>query len=428
MPAILMTKTWVESNKACAIDGKRTNWTDIKTTGLVLRVSPPSRKFKEGIKTWALSYNRISDGKKRFYTIGRFSEFGWTLSKARQEASKLMADIKDPKIMADPQGDKQTRKQSDTFRELGLEWVEVYGKVNKTTWKEDLRYLKADVFPVFGDMKAHEIKKREIVRLLEEKAKTAPKAANRLRSALHTLFEWALATDRLEGLQINPVSRIPKYPEMKRTSFLETDEEIKIYWETVKNSGMSDQAKDILKIALLTGQRSGEPRRTRQSDVNLGNKVWTIRKEIAKTKKTDRNAKDHHLPMSPAVYRIFKNAMKRSADAEYVFASPVTGNPLGESTLSRAWSRARQGTGLEHVNVHDMRRTLRTDLGRLRISSDTKDRITNHKKQGGSSGDTFYEGWKYLPEMREALEAWENHVMGIVEGREIPENVVALRG
>ena len=282
-----------------------------------------------------------------------------------------------------------------------------------------MRYLEKDAFPVIGDMKAHGIKTKDIVHLLDEKAETAPTAANRLHSVLHKLFAWAIVTDNFEGVRINPVSGIPKFPEMKRTSFLKTDDQIKTYWEAIESSNMSDPSKDILKIALLTGQRSGEPRRTQNADVNLEDRTWTIRKEIAKTKKTDRNKKDHVLPMTPEVYGIFKQAMERAKDSKFVFASPVTGKALGESTLSRAWSRAREGIGLEHVNVHDMRRTLRTGLGRLRISSDTKDRITNHKKQGGSSGDTYYDEWEYLPEMREALEAWENHVMAIVEGREI---------
>ena len=186
---------------------------------------------------------------------------------------------------------------------------------------------------------------------------------------------------------------------------------------------MCDGAIDIMKIALLTGQRSGEPRQAKKADIDLEKRTWTIRAGISKTKN------DHILPLAPEAYRIFSEAIERSGKSEFVFPSPVTGKPMVKSMVSKAWSRIRGSVGLKDVNIHDMRRTLRTGLGELDISSDLHDRITNHgRKRNQSTGDLVYDFGKYGPQMRRALEAWENHVMGIVEGREIPENIVALRG
>ena len=429
MPAIRMIDTWVKSGKACAIDGKRTNWTDTKATGLVLRVSPPSRKFKEGLKTWALSYRRKSDGKKRFFTIGRYSEHGFTLAEARITARELMVAIERG---ADPAGEKQGQKQTDTLEELALLWVEDYAKDHKKSWEADLALLKRDVVPTLGSLKANRVTRRNIRDLFEKKTKgnkeqkikPAPVAANRMLDRIKSIYNWGIANDHVEGMEVNPATLITKNAEKSRTQFLEKDADVELYWSLITKSNMSDPAKDILKLALLTGQRSGEPRQVKRAHINLEEKTWTIKAEISKTQG------DHILPLAPEALEIFKAAMERSGDSEYVFPSPVTDEPLHKRTVGRAWERMRKGTSLEGINIHDMRRTLRTGLAKMGVHPDTGDRITNHgQKKNQSTGERVYTAFRYGDEMRAALEAWENHVMGIVEGREVDKNnVVVLRG
>ncbi len=185
---------------------------------------------------------------------------------------------------------------------------------------------------------------------------------------------------------------------------------------------MCDEIRDMLKLVLLTGQRIGEARQIRQADIDLESNIWNIRTKIAK------NRTAHRVPLAPAALAIITHALERAKGNELVFPSPKTGQPMEEKAGSRAWRRARTGTGLDDIHVHDMRHTLVTGLAKLGISQELAGRMVNHS--GGQTSITakVYNQFSYDDEKRTAFEAWEAHVIGIVEGREKAGNVVSLRG
>ncbi len=83
---------------------------------------------------------------------------------------------------------------------------------------------------------------------------------------------------------------------------------------------------------------------------------------------------------------------------------------------------------LEDVHVHDMRHTLVTGLAKMGTSKELAGRMVNHS--GGQTSITakVYNQFSYDDEKRRAFEAWEAHVMAIVENKKTAGNVVALRG
>src|SRR6185312_13319479 len=58
---------------------------------------------------------------------------------------------------------------------------------------------------------------------------------------------------------------------------------------------------------------------------------------------------------------------------------------------------------LVHWNNHDIRRTVRTRLSRLRVPADSREALLAHVKPGI---ERVYDVHDYLDEKREALEAW----------------------
>lgn len=70
--------------------------------------------------------------------------------------------------------------------------------------------------------------------------------------------------------------------------------------------------------------------------------------------------------------------------------------------------------------VHDLRRTLRTGLARLRAPRDVAERCLNHALP---EIEAVYNTHDYLDERREALARWGAHVAGLVAGA---SNVVTL--
>jgi hypothetical protein len=79
-------------------------------------------------------------------------------------------------------------------------------------------------------------------------------------------------------------------------------------------------------------------------------------------------------------------------------------------------------TPIAHWTLHDLRRTMRTGLGRLGIRPDVAEMAINHVKVGIVA---VYDRYRYEPEIAAALAQWAEHVMAVVEGRK--SKVVPLR-
>lgn len=409
MPVKNMTDRWIAGAKA--INGKRTTYSDKKSRGLHLRITPT------GLKSWSVIYRRKSDNKQRWLTLGRYPEL--KLADARQKAQQAILDADGG---ADPAGEKQRDLKTETFEQLANEWLTKYAKKHKApgSWKEDERKLKVDILPVIGGMKANQVKRTDIYRIFEAVTERGPVTANRTLTLMRTIYNWATRIPTLD-IENNPAAYIDKNPEKPRDRYLETDKEIATYWQTVEVGGMCNEIRDMLKLVLLTGQRIGEARQIRKSDIDLEQNIWNIRTKIAK----NRNA--HRVPLAPHALEIITNAMNRTTFSEYVFPSPKTGQPMEEKAGSRAWRRVRGGTDLEDVHVHDMRHTLVTGLAKMGISEELAGRMVNHS--GGQTSITakVYNQFSYDDEKRRAFEAWESHIMAIVGGRTVGSNVVAIR-
>jgi len=70
---------------------------------------------------------------------------------------------------------------------------------------------------------------------------------------------------------------------------------------------------------------------------------------------------------------------------------------------------------LEHWTPHDLRRTMRTGLGRLGVPPHIAELAINHVKQGMIA---VYDRYKYEGEISAAFVRWADHVESIVTGDE----------
>jgi hypothetical protein len=99
----------------------------------------------------------------------------------------------------------------------------------------------------------------------------------------------------------------------------------------------------------------------------------------------------------------------RIAGCPYVFG------PCGENcTFGYSKAKAR----LDEVakiakpwRLHDLRRTMRSGLGRLGVRDEIAERCINHPPGGLKA---IYDQHKYEREMAEAWQMWESHVLSLV--------------
>ena len=296
MPLEMLTDRRVKTAKPPE-GQERLELRDTKVRGLELRVGRT-----EGSKRWALLYTRKSDGVFRWVTIGRYPETG--LAEARQKAHQLKVVVDNG---GDPAANVQERKTSPTFSELAADWVELHARPNKKPQSvaDNISMLERHINPEIGFIKAEDLTKRDIIRLLDvvaskadarigkKKAKkksnqkildvpvldpkrTLSHRPNRVFEVVRGILRWAISRDIIEK---DPSSgmRPPLRKERPRERTLSATE-IHKFWTKLDEAPLSDGVRLALRIALVTAQRIGEVSCLAKSELRLdtATPVWSF--------------------------------------------------------------------------------------------------------------------------------------------------------
>lgn len=365
-----------------------------------IRISPKDKR------TWFIMYKTEAGTVKR-YTLGVYPAM--SLKGARKLANDTMSKIHEG---VDPMQDKKTRRTAPTVKELWEEYIASLErkriKKAKSTLSEEQRRWNNIIKPAIGDMKVEDVKPIHLAEMLNEIANKSPVSANRLHSLLQVMFKPALARGWIEVHPLHWIDK-PGGTEEPRRRFL-SDDEIKALWPHFDK--LRPNPRDILKLGLLTAQRPGEILSMRWADIDLDAGIWTL--EDTKTRN------DHIVPLSPQVKSILedrKNGVGYSRktlwmkDAEFVFPSKYNiekGALSGHATSTKeARRKIQQESGVTGWTAHDLRRTARTIMSRLKIKHHVRERVLNHA-QGGIQG--VYDRYDYLQEKTDALNKLANEI------------------
>ena len=198
--------------------------------------------------------------------------------------------------------------------------------------------------------------------------------------------------------------------------------EIRVFFNVLDNhKRLSLQVKLALKILLLTGARTGELLKARWENIDLNNNLWTIPISDQKMKKTaEHRAKPFVIPLTDEVINLFAEAKVLSGDSLFVMASTSATGRLDDKALGHALRRLfkpniidpKTGKKVARLEMpkftpHDLRRTMRTELGKLGIAPHISERCLNHSL--GKILETYDHG-DYLVERRVALEKWSKQL------------------
>ena len=233
-------------------------------------------------------------------------------------------------------------------------------------------------------------------------------AAASARANLSALFRWAMG----EGLcDVNPMigTNDPEQGVIPRQCVLE-DEAVKIIWNACRDD---DDFGRIVKLLLLTGCRRDEIGALRWDEINFKTGMLIIHEGRVK----NRNALRLSLPS--AALDILQAIPRR--DGPCVFGSPVHGF-TSWSDAKRKLDACLADASLPDWRLHDLRRSMRTGLGRLGVPPHVAELAINHLKRGLQRD---YDHYNYEPEIGSALAQWAEHVMAVVEGRK--SKIVPLR-
>jgi integrase len=368
--------------------------------GFCIRVMPT------GAKSWQMIYT--FQGSRKWLQLGEYP--GMSLSRAREEfrkMRKILAGGDDPGEVTRTKN--QERRDAWTVDKLAEEFLEKYCRVKKRprSAKEDELNLKRDVRTAWGKKKARDIRRGDVVTLLDEIVKRgAGVQANRTLSTVRKMFAWGLER---EVVEFNPASGISKPAAESPKERALTMEEIKIAWRAM------DQAEDVprgvktaLKLILLTGCRPGEILSARWDQV-AGS--WL---ELPGT--STKNKKPH---------RVFLSSLSKEVlgeDGSGLLITKADGSQIPVYSLS-SWLRNRTFFGLSPWSAHDLRRTCATRLAEMEVAPHIIVRLLNHAQTGVTG--KHYDKYTYAKEISRAMEKWGRKLEQTITGQ-APDNVIQL--
>ena len=390
--------------------------------GFGIRIAPSGRK------TFIYFYRMPGESKKRRLTIGSYPAMSLAEAHRRYaEAREMVTRGIDPgaKAVVERSEDRKAPKLAT----LANEYLEKWAKPRKRSWREDKRILEKDVLPIWGQRKAKDITRRDVIRLLDDIVdRGAPIMANRTLAVIRRMFNFAISRDIV---LVSPclAVRAPA-PEKSRDRVLTMDE-IRALWHGLEGeamSGVSEGIKVALKLELVTGQRKSEVVSAAWEEVDIENRWWTIPAEKTMLRLTHnvenglaKNKLAHRVPLSLIAVELLQRIKAVSGDSPWLFPSPRGNKPITPEAVNHALRLRQESLGIAFV-PHDLRRTAATNMASMGISSSIIGKILNHKDRTVLA--IHYNHYDYDREKRQAMETWGRKLKGIVEGTET--NVIPL--
>ncbi len=418
MPSVKMNALWLQSVPVPESGQVDYFDTDPNGPGLGLRVG------KTGRTTWFVMF-RVKNDRTRFRkTLSKYP--GMSLSEARIEARAVVAAA-DRGI--NPAKEKQIERKAPTFGELASEYL-VKHAVQKKSRSEDERIIKKDLLPKWKRIKAQEIKRRDVIRLLDSIVdRGAPIQANRTLALVRKIFNWGVSRDIVEA---NPCIQVKAPGKEKQRDRVLSNDEIRAIWEAF--TGLDPLVAATFKLRLITAQRGGEVQSMSWQDLDLGQGWWTIPSEFTK------NELSHRVPLSEMAMKVIMeikalaneriekavqggrggrakkvaNAQKtlKKMEEGWLFPSP-TFKCSYINNVQKAAANLKDLSGVSDFILHDMRRTAASLMTGMGISRLVVGKILNHVEPGVTK---VYDRHSYDLEKRDALDKWAVKLEQILAG------------
>lgn len=406
---------------------------DAVTPGLALRI------HAGGKRSYCVTTRLAPTGKQIRRTIG--TTITHRLAEAREEARRIIKDAASGIDSASREARQATarrvqvergRAKANSFRSVVEGYLADSGRHGGARMKSKKlveRRIELHAMPHFAERPITDITRSDVKDLLRDMVKEKPIAANRLLSNLKLVFKWAVEADKLKT---SPVADLDKLAAERSRDRVLTNDELAEIWNACAK--LSKAHCGAIRLLLLTGARRSEVGGLLWSELR-GNE-WHLPADRSK------NGRPHIWPLPDLAITVIE-AVDRINDGDAVFSfdgeTPISGWSKVKARLDGKISEARAETAREKYapkkhdiapwTLHDLRRSLVThmveDLG---VAPHVTEAIINHASGAARSGVAgVYNRSILLPQRREALEAWAQHIAGLTAGVTPAENVTELR-
>jgi integrase len=366
-----LTKRFVDSLKPV---GRDTLYRDKDLSGFALRAKP------SGARTWVVQY-RNSAGRTRKLALGRVGVL--TPEEARRRAKIELGKVaggQDPSAMRGAERDGMTVSRLCDEYLIAVDKGLVHGKRGRRkaplTVASDKSRINGHIKPLLGTMLVKAVTRQDVIKFLEavQIGKTAkrlkgkrrrgaaltggPGVAARATGLLGGIFSYAIERGHRDD---NPVSRVKKPADQRRTTFLTMDDYRALggALQVAEQQAVDPRIIGAIRVLALTGCRKSEVTGLTLPEIDLDARQL----RLSSTKEGD-SLRPLGKPAVDQLRRLI-DKLDRPEDATAIF---VGKNGKAFSALHRGWSRIAQQARLEDVTLHTLRHSFATVANSMGLS------------------------------------------------------------
>ena len=402
---------------------------EIKATQCAAFTCPPDKTFdrlpigrgaflevrKSGGRYWGTKY--FCNGKRDTYRIGTYEAF--TLSEARIERDRIKALAAQG---IDPNTEKRTKKlinaQSyETFADCVKNYIATHPEWSVDRLKQINSQLEGNVLPYIGKRPIKEVKGTEILACIDRMIKRgAIQSAHKTLAVISRIYE-TVALDGILDATIGIKARLPK---AIKGNYLAITEPMRFgeLLRAIDGYGGSPEIKTALQIAPILFQRPKNVRTMRWREIDIDNKLWTIRSADLKREEQEKlSGSDHLVPLPVQVIELLEKMKPITGGGEYVFPNqddrtkPFSVGAIRYALISIKF--------IDEQSFHGFRASGRTIAAEvLGVDDKHLEAQLSHKIKGDPLKGA-YNRTKFVEQRREAIQLWANYLDGLKAGAEV---------
>ena len=393
-------------------------------TGLQLQITP------SGAKSWLL---RTTVGqRRRKLGLGSYPTVG--LAAARERAREARVKVE---AGIDPVEEKRAARaalaaqqaRSLTFSEAMERYApkklaELKSEKQRRLWRSS---LETHALPVLGKLPVDQIKRSDVLRVLEPIWSTKTETATKLRGRIEAILTWAEVAGHCEGPNAARwAANLDQF--LARPSKIKAEQHYPAlsladaprWWSDL--SGRTGMATDALRFVAMTAARSGEVRGATWSEIDVASAIWTIPADRMKMGRL------HRVPLCESAVDLLQS-LPRHADNDLIFWA-ARGGKLSDMSLS-ATMRRMQAAAEKHgekgfldpvssrpATVHGLRSTFRQWTAEHGFDRDMAEMQLAHAV--GSDVERAYQRSDFLERRRAMMADWVSFLAGADRGLVVP--------
>ncbi|MEE1611109.1 tyrosine-type recombinase/integrase [Microvirga sp. CF3016] len=428
---------------------------DARCSGLALRVS------SSGAKSWSFRFRDPLTNRDERMTLGSYPDV--TLADARERVDQLRRLVASGRNPITEKKKEREEVDTKTFGALASRYLREHAYRFKRSAPRDDRNLELHVLPHWRDRRFDEIRRSDVIALLEGMISSGLSTqANRIQALISKVFSFAVDCELLGA---NPCTRLRKRGVENVSERVLSDAELQLFWAGIILPPVSYQAGLALRIAATTAARVSEIAEAAKSEFQYlddpSRSAWIL--PAARSK----NGRAHYVPLVGLAREAVLEAFQRAGESPWLFPStavsdaPIKGHALSvammrfqaglepgedlasevriktpEERLQRREAKAALLASPAHEEAvetwrkvpptpHDLRRTLNTRLSELGVVREDREAVLNHTPKGVNA--VHYDLYDRAREKRRALSLWNDALSSILEGRQTGADIVPLR-